>query len=226
MTQSPCSGIQNNAEKNLFAFFPLIRAIETSYLHDTNQFRTSNSHSNKIYFYFGNTHLKVNRGSSRCSVGSILKSLLQVSRGRVRRDSEKLDREGADGIKVDYSATAVLRKTNVEEENSLEKPVKGNPVKDSFAPKLDDAKSGKDHPIGQKMSIIRSRFGFKSLEGVVTRDYQRRKVGEKLTNSSKVEEDEKKVNKGGSKDSVGLGNTSLALKLLQNRESLQFLNSN
>lgn len=169
--------------------------------------------------------LELNGGSGGSSISGILNLLSQSSRrrGGSTRDSKELDREGANEVKVDDSAATVLGKTNVEEEDGLEEPVKWNPVKNGFAPELNDGEESVNNPISQKVGIISSRLSLKSLKRVVTRDDQRCKVGKELANSTKIEKDKEKVNEGETNNTVSLGNTSLGLKLLKSRETLQFL---
>lgn len=98
-------------------------------------------------------------------------------------NTENLDREGADKVSVNVSGTTEMGKTNVEEEDSLEEPVERNPVEDSVGPELQNGEGGVDDPVGQVLSVISSRSGFKAWR-VVTRDNEGSKVGKKLSNSN------------------------------------------
>lgn len=178
-----------------------------------------------IAVQFRMNRLELNRGRGGGNVRSVLHNLSQNSgrRAAVAGNSENLDREGTDDVKVDESATTVLGKTNVKEEDSLKKPVKGDPVKDGVAPEFNNAERGVDDPVSQEVSVIISSLGLKSFEGVVTWDNQGGKVGKKLANSAKVEEDEEEVSDTQAESYIGLGNTKLFLNLVKSRESLQFL---
>lgn len=87
-------------------------------------------------------------------------------------------------------AASKLGESNVQEEDGLEEPVEGDPVKKSITPELKNAESSKHDPVCQEVGVIGSCSGFKCLERVVPGDDQRGKVGEELSNSTEVEEDE------------------------------------
>lgn len=174
-------------------------------------------------------HLELDRSGGGSSLGSSIRGLLDLlleggrGRGRGGSDSENLDREGADHVEVDESAAAELGKTNVEEEDGLEGPVEGDPVKDGIAPELNNREGSVDDPVSQEVGVVFGGVGLKSLEGVVARDDKGGKVGEKLSDTANVEEDEEEVEEDKAQNTVGLGDASLSLNLLEDGESLQFL---
>lgn len=168
--------------------------------------------------------LQVNRGGGRGSIRGLLNLLFQSGgRRRSGSDSQNIDREGADDIEVDESAATVLGKTKVEEQDGLEEPVEGDPVEDGIAPELDNREGSVDDPVGEEVGVVGCALGLKGLEGVVARDNQRGKVGEKLANSAQVQEHEESVEDSQSNDTVRLGNTGLGLKLLEDGEFFKLL---
>lgn len=101
-------------------------------------------------------NLELNGGGGGGGISSIL-NLLSQGRRRSRSntsDSQNLYGERTDDIQVNNSAATVLGKTNVEEKDGLEDPVKGNPVKNSIAPELNDAEESIDNPVSQEVRII------------------------------------------------------------------------
>lgn len=124
---------------------------------------------------------------------------------------------------VDKLGTTVLGETNVEEEDGLENPVEGNPVKDGVTPELNHRKDGVNNPVGEELSVVCSWASLKSNEGVVTRDNEGGKVCKQLSNTTKIEEDKEEVEDSKSNDSVSLGDASLGLNLLEERVFFQLL---
>lgn len=131
--------------------------------------------------------------------------LERVGRSAVRLDVDKLLSEGLDNGLVDKLGTSVLGETNVQKEGGLEEVVEGHPVKDGLGPELKDVEGGEDNPVGQVLSVIGLAGGLQSQQRVVAGDDQTSNVGQKLTNSSNVEEDEDEVESNEAKQDVGLG---------------------
>ena len=73
------------------------------------------------------------------------------------------------------------------------------------------------------MGIVLEGLGLKSNQRVVTGDNKRGKVGEELANAAEVQEDQEEVDENKTKDTVGLGDASLGLDLLEGRVLLEFL---
>lgn len=104
------------------------------------------------------------------------------------------------------------REREPEEEDELEDKVKGEPV-DDLDEALDHSEQSENDPISQPLSIILLVVAKQRTERVVGRNNEASKVGKKLT--AEVEDDEEEVKSSDTDDGVGLGNTSLLLKVVE-----------
>lgn len=135
--------------------------------------------------------------------------------GDVRAWQDKSFRERLDDVNVDASGTTERWDTNVKQEESLEQEVEWDPVQDSLGPELNHVQEGEHNPVSQQLSVIVLTRGLQRNEGEVTWNNESSNVGQELTNTTEVQENQQEVNTTCTQDGIGSWQSSQALKLVQ-----------
>jgi len=119
----------------------------------------------------------------------------------------------------DDLGTAGLRERHPKDENELEGVVEGEPVH-SIDHAFNDGQECVDDPISQPLGIIGLAGTEQSFQGVVSRNYEAGKVGEKC--ACDVEEDEEEVEGEEAQDDVDFRYACLLLKIVEHGVLAQF----
>jgi hypothetical protein len=104
------------------------------------------------------------------------------------------------------------RQREPQEEDELEDKVEGKPV-DNVDKALHNSEEGEDDPVGKPLGVVVGVVCEESAQRVVTRDDEASDVGQQL--AAHVEDDEEEVEGGQANDSIGLGDTSLLLEVVE-----------
>jgi hypothetical protein len=112
----------------------------------------------------------------------------------------------------DNLSTTEGRQREPQEEDELEDKVEGKPV-DNVDKAFQDSEEGEDDPVGKPLGVVVGVVCEESAERVVAGNDEASKVGQKL--ATHVEDNEEEVEGSEANDTIGFGNASLLLEVVE-----------